>query len=235
MMNMVKQLSDYFREYSYGENKTALLQIYRRMWEDGYRLGEYGRYLRNPAQFEEERLFSILKDIGLWKSGKRWLDKGFDLSWNFWKIRNALDLLVNQRGTRTVNGRILSIIAVNHETKIPGFRLRSGSVILTVMYPDSYGIIDYKVWRAINDKWAEHYDLNLSCRFKEKCGNCYEVGCNYIQGTVSSIDFSLEECGLYFDAIRSIGVAENMNPRQVDMALWEYDEQRSHCRNREQA
>jgi len=226
---MIKELSDYFREYSYGEKKPRLLQIYRRMWEGGFRLGEYGRYLRNVARFEEKRLFSILKDVGLWKSGQRWLDKQFNQWWNFSKIRNSLNDVINLSDTRTEDGRVLGIIAVDRKTKIPGFGKRAGSVILTVMYPDSYGIIDCKVWRALNDKWALHYDLDPLCRFKKECRNCYEVGCKYIQGTVSSIDFSLEDCNQYFEVIRQIGMIENMNPRQVDMALWEYDEQHSRC------
>ena len=99
------------------------------------------------------------------------------------------------------------------------------------MYPELYGILDYKVWKALNDKWIEYYNLDFLCKFKEECKNCYEAICKYIQGTVGSTDFSLRECEQYFKGIRKIAALEDMNPRQVDMALWEYDEQHWGCAN----
>jgi len=226
---MVKVLSDYFEEYSYCEKNLRLLQIYQKLWEDGYKLGEYGKYLRNPYQFEEERLFSILKNIGMWKSGKWWLDQNFDQRWDFFKISKTLKNVIRMVGTHSRDAEILNIIAVNDKTKIPGFAKHAGSVILTVMYPDSYGIMDYRVWRALNDKWIEHYNLDFFCKFRKECENCYEVHCKYIQDTVNSSDFDLEECERYFQGIRKIATIENMNPRQVDMSLWEYDRQHSRC------
>lgn len=229
-----KKLLDYFREYSYAKDNPALLQIYRKMWKDGYRMGEYGSYLRNPSQFQKNKLFTVLRDIGFWKAGKRWLDRGFDTRWNFLNIKDTLSSIANSvspnLGASIGNGKILGVVAANNRTKIPGFAKRAGSVVLTVMYPEFYGIIDYKVWRSLNDKWIEHYNLDFLCKFKEECKNCYRVGCKYIQGTVSSTDFNLGECEQYFKGIRKIAALEDMNPRQVDMALWEYDEQNARAR-----
>jgi len=229
-MKVAKSLADYSSEYSYGTNDARLQQIYREMWEGGYRVGEDGRYLRCHSKFEENKLFSILKGIAYWKSGGEWWsNQGFDNYWSFPKIRSTFRNLVDLKKsvTKSKDEKVLSIIAVNPETKISGFGLRSGSVIMTVMYPDSYGIIDYKAWRALNGKWAEQYDLEILCKLKNECGDCYGTCCKYDLRTEGSADFDLAECGQYFDEIRKIGVAEEMNPRQVDMALWEYDRQYS--------
>ncbi len=130
-------------------------------------------------------------------------------------------------GTRVDDKSVMSVLTIRKKTRIPGFGKRAGSVILTIMYPDLYGIIDYRVWRALNDKWIEYYNLDFVCKFKNLCKHCYKAGCKYVQGTVNSSDFNLEECELYFKGIRKIADLIDMNPRQIDMALWEYDEQHS--------
>jgi len=177
-------------------------------------------------------LFAILKDIGFWKARQRWLDKGFDRLWSFPNIKNALSSVnnsISMFGTRVSDRSLISVLVSIKKTRIPGFGKRAGSVILTVMYPNLFGIIDYKVWRALNDRWIYYYRLDFVCRFKETCKNCYEAGCKYIQGTIGSTDFNLKESEQYFRGIRKIASLEDMNPRQVDMALWEYDEQHSKC------
>jgi hypothetical protein len=227
---MAKELSDYFKEYSYGKKNAKLLQIYQKMWEGGCKLGDYGRYLRNPSQFEEKRLFSVLRDIGFWKAGQRWLAKGFDRNWSFLNIKNTFSSVNNSisiLGTRVDDRSVISILTIRKKTRIPGFGKRTGSAILTIMYPDLYGIIDYRVWRALNDRWLECYNLDFRCRFKNLCKRCYKAVCKYIQGTVNSSDFNLEECERYFKGIRKIADLADMNPRQIDMALWEYDIQHS--------
>ena len=119
------------------------------MWEDGYRLGEYGKYLRNPSRFEQTELFTILRNIGFWKSGKRWIKHGFDRRWSLRKINDSISRTINLV-EKARNGEALNTFAESSETKISGFGKRAGSVILAVMYPDMYGIIDYKVWRALS-------------------------------------------------------------------------------------
>jgi len=165
------------------------MRIYREMWENGYKLGVYGRYLRKPSQFEESCLASILRHIAFWKNGRWWLGLGFDSSWSYPKLKDMFSKLkeFEQSGTEFGEG-LLAIIAVNRETKIAGFGKPTGSVVLAVMYPDSYGIIDYRTWRALNSQWARQYGVHIACRFRNECADCYEVKCRYAQGAV---DFDL--------------------------------------------
>ncbi|KXB07861.1 hypothetical protein AKJ58_01610 [candidate division MSBL1 archaeon SCGC-AAA385D11] len=224
LMPISKDFHDYFSEYSYRMDDPEYRRIYEKMWDDGYKLGEYGKALENFESLSTEKLFSILLDIGKWKAGERWYKKGYDEYWNHETIKRVLDVITSENSDRE---RIKAF-----GWGIKGFNKRTGSAVLTVVYPDQYGILDYKVWRALNHRWSREYDLDIECEQKNKgkCPGCYESNrCRYKLGASNSKPFNLAECDQYFDGIRTIGRGENMNPRQVDMALWEYDSQKSSC------
>jgi len=85
------------------------------------------------------------------------------------------------------------------------------SAILTVVFPQDYGVLDYRAWRA-----AEWFDQG-------------SVSFNSYDGYVDFLDnfrnyATTDAYKSYLNKIRSIANAQAVSAREVDMALWAYDE-----------
>ncbi len=80
------------------------------------------------------------------------------------------------------------------------------SAILTATYPRRYGVIDFRVWRALSD-------LKLVQR-KRKGGG-----------------FGFRDWTDYLRIIRSCAERLGVSPRSIDRSLWEYDK-RKHATHR---
>jgi thermostable 8-oxoguanine DNA glycosylase len=91
--------------------------------------------------------------------------------------------------------------------ELRGVAVRMASAILTIVYPEKYGVVDIRAWRALSD-------LNLLEEGKKNRDKNY---------------YSIDDYLLYLDIIRQKAKEYGITPREVDKALWKYDE-KSSCR-----
>lgn len=101
---------------------------------------------------------------------------------------------------------------VRELTQLSGVGVPVATAIMSVLFPNKYCIVDYRSCRAF--LWATSETLNLE-EYSE-LANLLDKFRNY-----SSLRFY----GPYLDEIRKLSVQWNMTPREIEMALWKYDEQ----------
>ena len=89
------------------------------------------------------------------------------------------------------------------------------SAILTVIYPREYCITDYRAWRAL--LW-----LRVVSENGQLVLDSYEKYGDYVDslGTYQRLQNYL----WYLKVLRSVGKKENKTPRQIEMALWKFDQ-----------
>lgn len=193
------------------------LKIWSEQYEKDYAkdtAGNFPIFIKDDAKHKEKSpCFSTMSKV-LQKRG--YLLKPEFVSIGIWKTRrqrmryeaNPSDKIKNitSRAMRASEDQEKVKILV----KLNGVGIPVASTILTVIYPTKYCVIDYRTWRTI--KWLEgKIDLS-SYRGYSKFLDSYR---NY--GTLKSY--------LYFlKTVRKIAKESNMIPRQVEMALWKFDE-----------
>ena len=74
-----------------------------------------------------------------------------------------------------------------------GVAVPVASAILALVYPDEYGVIDFRVWR--------------------QCFN----------GSGTQQSFTIKQYKMYIDKIRSWASELHMPVQEIDLAIWEYD------------
>ena len=94
---------------------------------------------------------------------------------------------------------ILTTIRVNLMRSLPGVGLGVASALLTLYYPNLYGIIDFRTWDEIHE---------------------HDHGGRPITRT-----FTLSNYLYYLDTIRPFALEQNIDVQIVDFALWKIWEQ----------
>ncbi len=100
---------------------------------------------------------------------------------------------------------------VRELTHLKGVGVSVATAIMSVLFPDKYCIVDYRACRAF--LWSASESVNLEDY--SKLVNLLDKFRNY-----SSLGFYVP----YLDEIRKLGAQWNMTPREIEMALWKYDE-----------
>lgn len=97
-----------------------------------------------------------------------------------------------------------------------GVKIPVASAILTIVYPDKYCIIDYRAWRAM--RWLQKGSKN------QLAFNSYKEYSDFLD----SLDdyMSLKGYLKFLEQLRSITAKQNKTPRQLEMALWKFDQMR---------
>ena len=90
---------------------------------------------------------------------------------------------------------------------LQGIGIPTASAVLTVVDPRNFGIVDVRVWKTLH-RWRPN-------RFSSEHGSYWPVG-----------DFER-----YLETIRELARANGLSCREVDMALWQMDREKS-LRNR---
>lgn len=106
-------------------------------------------------------------------------------------------------------------ILVRTRDKLHGVGIPVASAILTVAYPKEFCIIDYRTWRAI--LWLRTLETKRSCTF---------ASYREYSGLLDSYD-RYGTIGVYLKflgTLKDIGEKVKMTPRQVEMALWKFDQ-----------
>ena len=100
--------------------------------------------------------------------------------------------------------------------KLEGVGIPVASAILTVAYPKEYCIIDYRTWRAL---------LWLSTLTKK--GRFTFASYREYSDFLDSYNAYARTSTRYYnfrDTLKTIGEKRGMPPRQVEMALWKFDQ-----------
>jgi len=100
------------------------------------------------------------------------------------------------------------------EGTLRGVKIPVASAILTIVYPNEYCIIDYRAWRAL--RWFQKgaKDQLTFSSYKE-----------YSDFLDSLRDYtSLKVYLRFLKQLRSITAKYNRTPRQLEMALWKFDQ-----------
>lgn len=105
--------------------------------------------------------------------------------------------------------------AVNILTQLSGVGVPLASTVLTVAYPDSYAIIDYRAFRGLAAAKPEIADPR---------SEGYSVYADFLEHFRNYLT-SAEAYGYYMDHIRKIAEDEEISAREVDMALWAFDKE----------
>ena len=100
--------------------------------------------------------------------------------------------------------------------RLNGVGIPVASAILTAVYPKEYCIIDYRTWRAL--LWLRKLAKKGSFAFAS-----YREYSNFLD----SYDACARTYKRYYnfrDTLKTIGEKRGMTPRQVEMALWKFDQ-----------
>lgn len=103
------------------------------------------------------------------------------------------------------------IEAINALIELNGIGVPMASTVLTVAKPSHYAIIDYRAFRALAGVKPEIVDSREYSEYAEFLEH-FRI---YLK--------SPESYGYYMDHVREIAGAEDLSARQVDMALWAFD------------
>lgn len=141
-----------------------------------------------------------LRKIGEWKSGGR-IDH---------HLKNNNASYVEQRSAVAfrANSDLDKIKAL---MELKGVRAPVASAILTMHDPANYAVIDYRAFRSLGT--AEPYLLDP------------QNYPNYAEFMEHFQDYNSSEAySFYMGVVRNIAQREGILPREVDMALWAFDE-----------
>jgi len=127
-----------------------------------------------------------------------------------WKLRQQEDRVadhlgqLNEQAISEVTGavfrlnhddpEILARIRIGVLQGMPGVGIGVASAILTLCYPNSYGVIDFRVWDEIHDRDPQKQSLKRQ--------------------------FSISDYLTYLTMIRDFAEQENITVQEVDFALW---------------
>jgi len=97
---------------------------------------------------------------------------------------------------------------------LKGVKIPVASAILTICHPDKYCVIDYRAWRAL--RWLQNGSKN------QLVFNSYKEYSDFLD----SLDNykSLRGYLRFLSQLRSITAKYNGTPRQLEMALWKFDQ-----------
>ncbi len=140
-----------------------------------------------------------------------------------WKLQSSRnDTNIKKNSTEEVTQQTQAALkastdteAISALTELSGVGVPMASTVLTVAKPSNYAIIDYRAFRGLvgakpeiieSSEYSEYASFLEHFRTYLKSSESYEY---------------------YMNHIREIADAEDFSARQVDMALWAYDNARA--------
>jgi hypothetical protein len=135
-----------------------------------------------------------------------------------WKSPRQKSRYKNNRQTDVelvTSTAINSHLNVEHQVsalcELDGVGVPVASAILTVVFPQDYGVLDYRAWRAA--EWFDQGTVSFSS---------YGGYADFLDDLRNYA--TTEAYKSYLDNIRTIANSQGVSAREVDMALWAYDE-----------
>lgn len=143
-----------------------------------------------------------LRDIGRWKvqsnRNDRWLKSN---SQQDVQTRSAAAFDVSDDQT-----------VVSELTELKGVKVPVASSILTMFDPTQYAVSDFRVLRALGHARPRIVNPQNYTKYAEFIDH------------FQSYNTQSETYGFYLDDVRQIASDENLTPREVNMALWKFDQ-----------
>lgn len=198
------------------------LAYWTKKYEENYPISTEGKYpifIDEKGVEHEERspYFGMMSRV-LQKRG--YLLKKEFVSVGNWKTERQKGRYENNSDEKVENLTRRALDASENEKikildKLEGVGVPVASAILTVVYPKKYCIIDYRTWRAL--LWLRKLAKNRSFSFSsyKEYSDLLDLYDRY--GTASSY-FG------FLGTLKDIGEKWNMTARQVEMALWKFDQ-----------
>jgi hypothetical protein len=177
--------------------------------ETGVERQEKSPYFETMSRAILRRGFLLKKEfvsIGRWKSRRQI----HNYEANSEEIVNEVTSQVLKEESETKRIRALT------EGTLRGVKIPVASAILTIVYPNEYCIIDYRAWRAL--RWLQSGSKN------QLTFNSYKEYSDFLD----SLDdyMSLKAYLRFLKQLRLITAKHNRTPRQLEMALWKFDQMR---------
>ncbi|HOK56681.1 MAG TPA: hypothetical protein PLF90_05065 [bacterium] len=189
--------AEYERNY---RRKNISIQYY--IDGNGEIAHEYSPYFESISQVLQQRGFLSKKEfisICEWKTKRQKNRYQENSEEDIMEITNVVIT-----GDLNIEGQIYKL------TQLEGVGVPVASAILTVVFPNNYCVLDYRVWRALLWVMSETDGFGDYTEFSEIMGNFL----NYA---------SFGSYMYYLEKIRTLAEEHNMTPRKIEMALWMYD------------
>lgn len=164
---------------------------------------KYYRFYAISAEFQQRGHIyrDELRKIGEWKSGGR------------------VDHLLKQNNPTHVERRSTVAFRSNNDVdkvealmELKGVRVPVASAILTMYDPANYAVVDYRTFRALGAAEPWLLDPQNYSDYAE------------LMEHFQDYNSAPEAYSFYMDVVRRIAQREGILPREVDMALWAFDE-----------
>jgi len=165
-----------------------------------YRFGSISSELQSRSYLHRDEL----RKIGKWKTGGR-IDhhlKDIDPNRIMGKSKRAFQ----------ANNDVDKIEAL---MELKGIRVPVASAILTMHDPANYAVVDYRAFRALGAAEPNLLDPQNYPDYAE------------FMGSFQDYNSDPEAYSFYMEIVRDIAQREGILPREVDMALWAFDEANS--------
>ena len=163
----IQDLIEKYNEVSYAEREGRLF-------------GEIGKNIRNRGYLKEDELLEIVR----WKSARAIRKAEANPKDVIEKITKFAFEIDNEE----VKIRVL--------TSLNGVSIPMASSILTIPYPEKYGIIDIRGWHTLYNWGLVKYKKDV---------------------------FNVKDWLLYLKIIRELGKKYSLSPREIDKAIFMYD------------
>ncbi len=194
-----------------------------RKYEEDYAIDAEGKYPifvdEKGAEHEERSPYFETMSKVLQKRG--YLVKKEFVSIGNWKTERQKGRYENNSNKKVENLTRKALEAPDRDKvkildKLKGVGIPVASAILTAVYPKEYCIIDYRTWRAL--LWLSKLTRKGSFAFTS-----YREYSDFLD----SYDAYARTYMRYYnfrDTLKTIGGKRGMTSRQVEMALWKFDQ-----------
>ena len=134
-----------------------------------------------------------------------------------WRPKKKYEVNSDEK-IRGVTGRAISAHPnlekqITELTHLSGVGVPVASAILTVIFPKDYCIMDYRAWGAL------FWTMLKPFKFKNYFDYSYALKNVRNYATLESYTF-------YLDRIKKLAIQNKMSPREIEMALWKFDEKK---------
>jgi len=204
------------------------LHYWTRKYEDDYRTdteGKYPIYVDGKGVEHEEKspYFESMSAV-LQKRG--YLLKKEFVSIGNWKTERQKRRYISNTSENVINLTKKALSAPDEQKvkiliDLEGVGIPVASAILTVVYPKEYCVIDYRTWRAL--RWLHTVAAKGSFSFTSYKEYSEFLDSYARYGTIS-------EYFWFLGTLKNIGKNRNMTSRQVEMALWKFDQMKGEKR-----
>lgn len=190
---------------------------FERQWED-----EPIEYLSESDEWTEENdlLFGSMS-TAVQSRGEISVDELRKISqWKLQGGRNDSHIERNsdhevERRSRAALEASNDVEAINELTELSGVGVPVASTVLTVADPSRYAIVDYRAFRglaAAKPRLVEPDEYTTLATFLGHFRRYLDAPESY---------------AFYVENVRELAEAEDLSPRQVDMALWAFDKKKT--------